>query len=119
MSTTMYSILNNSSGKGIVWECIKCVMPNFSKTLFDTSYSLETKTDLIFCHPCPSRYEIVLLPTAVSTPIIQDKAKAKMMESVLNLPLMILEFMNCQSIKNKKAELHTILTWESRHQFRD
>ena len=107
----MYIILNNSSSKGIVWECIKCVMPIFSTTLFDTSYSLETKTDLIFFHPCPTRYQRVLLPTADSTPIIQDKngAREKTTESVLNHPLIILEFMNCQSIKNKKAELHNII----------
>ena len=43
MSTTMYSILNKSSGKGIVWECMKCGMPNFSNTLFDNSTSLDTQ----------------------------------------------------------------------------
>ena len=42
MSSTMYSILNKSSGKNIVWECLKCGMPNFSTSLFDTTASLET-----------------------------------------------------------------------------
>ena len=43
MSTTMFSILNKFSGKDIVWEYIKCGMPNFSTTLFDTSTSLDTQ----------------------------------------------------------------------------
>ena len=43
ISTTMYSSLNKSSGKGIVWECIKHGMPNFSTTLFDTLNSLDTQ----------------------------------------------------------------------------
>ena len=42
MSSTMYSILNKSSGKNIVWECLKCGMPNVSTSLFDTTASLET-----------------------------------------------------------------------------
>ena len=36
ISSTMYNILNKSSGKNIVWECLKCGMPNFSTSLFDT-----------------------------------------------------------------------------------
>ena len=38
----MYSILNKSLGKNILWECMKCVMPNFTTSLFDTTASLET-----------------------------------------------------------------------------
>ena len=49
-------------------------------------------------------------PTAASSPIVQEpkEAKGKAAKAALNLPLRIL-FMNCQSIKNKKAELHTII----------
>ena len=32
MSKTMFSIINKSSGEGIVRECIKCGMPNFYTT---------------------------------------------------------------------------------------
>ena len=42
VSSTMYSILNKSSCKNIVWECLKCGMPSFSTSLFDTTASLET-----------------------------------------------------------------------------
>ena len=38
----------------------------------------------------------------------QNEAKTKTAKAVLNHPLRIL-IMNCQSIKNKKAELHTII----------
>ena len=50
------------------------------------------------------------LPTAASSPIVQEpkEAKGKAAKAVLNHPLRIL-IMNCQSIKNKKAELHTII----------
>ena len=113
MSTTMYSILNKSSGKGIVWECFKCGIPNFSTTLFDTSTFLDTQTDFIHNHPCctlKARYQITSAPTAASSPIVQDQneARAKTAKAVLNHPLQIL-IMNYQSIKNKKAELHTII----------
>ena len=47
---------------------------------------------------------------AASSPIVQDRneARTKTAKAVLNHPLRIL-IMNCQSIKNKKAELHTII----------
>ena len=49
-------------------------------------------------------------PTAASSPIVQEpkEAKWKAANAALNHPLRIL-IMNCQSIKNKKAELHTII----------
>ena len=47
--------------------------------------------------------------TAASSPIVQDQneARAKTALAVLNHPLRIL-IMNCQSIRNKKTEPHTI-----------
>ena len=41
MSSTMYGIYNKSLSKSIAWECIRCGMPNFSTSLFDTEASLE------------------------------------------------------------------------------
>ena len=41
MSSTMYGIYNKSLNKSIAWECIRCGMPNFSTSLFDTTASLE------------------------------------------------------------------------------
>ena len=47
--------------------------------------------------------------TAYSSLIVQQKeAKTKTKKVVLNHPLRIL-IMNCQSIKNKKAEIHTVI----------
>ena len=72
-------------------------------------------TDLICFLPCPIlrvRYQISSPPppTAASSPIVQEpkEAKGKAAKAALNHPLRIL-IMNCQSIKNKKAELHTII----------
>ena len=110
----MYSILNKSSGKGIVWECIKCGMPNFSTTLFDTTTSLDTQNRFdslsSLSDPESPVPDNIGPPTAASSPIVQDRneARTKTAKAVLNHPLRIL-IMNCQSIKNKKAELHTII----------
>ena len=41
MTSTMYGIYNKSLSKSIAWECIRCGMPNFSTSLFDTTASLE------------------------------------------------------------------------------
>ena len=66
MSSTMYSILNKSSGKNTVWECLKCGMPNFSTTLFDTTDLFwKPMTDLIRFLPCPIlrvQYQISSVP---------------------------------------------------------
>ena len=113
----MYSILNKSSGKNFVWECLKCGMPNFPTSLFDTTASLEThnRFDSLSSlsdpeSPIPDIIAPPPPPTAASSPIVQEpkEAKGKAAKAALNHPLRIL-FMNCQSIKNKKAELHTII----------
>ena len=77
----MYSILNKSSGKNIVWECMKCGMPNFSTSLFDTTASLEThnRFDSLSSlsdpeSPIPDK---IGPPTAASSPIVQGPTEAK------------------------------------------
>ena len=48
-------------------------------------------------------------PKAASSPIVQQKeAKIKTKKAVLNHPLRIF-IMKCQSLKNKKAEIHTVI----------
>ena len=39
----MYSIFNKASGKGIVWECIKCGILNVPINLLDNLSSLDTQ----------------------------------------------------------------------------
>ena len=41
MSTTMYGVYNRTLNKSMAWECVRCGMPNFSTSLFDTSASLD------------------------------------------------------------------------------
>ena len=67
-------------------------------------------------NPCLNltvRYQTILPPPppkAASSPIVQQpkEAKLKTKKAVLNHPLRIL-IMNCQSIKNKKAEIHAVI----------
>ena len=93
---------------------MKCGMPNFSTSLFDTTASLEThnRFDSLSSLSDPESPipDIIGLPTAALSPIVQGpmEAKGKATKAALNHPLRIL-VMNCQSIKNKKAELHTII----------
>ena len=92
-------------------------MPNFSTSLFDTTASLESHNQFYslssLSNPESRIPDIIALPpppTAASSPIVQEpkEAKGKAAKAALNHPLIIL-IMNCQSIKNKKAELHTII----------
>ena len=109
----MYSILNKSSGKNIVWECLKCGMPNFSTSLFDTPASLKThnRFDSLSSLSDPEiPIPDIIAPPLQPPPIVQEpkEAKGKAAKAALNHPLRNL-IMNCQSIKDKKAELHTII----------
>ena len=108
MSSTKVS---ESLGKN-VWECMKCRMPNFSTSLFDTTASLETHNIFDSYLHCPTlkvQYQLSP-PNAASFPIVQEpkEAKGKATKAALNHPLRIL-VMNFQSIKNKKTELYTII----------
>ena len=79
MPSTIYSVLNKSSGYGIVWECNKCGMPNFPTTLLILHLLLTPNTDLIPYHPCltlKAWYQMILA-TAASLPIVQDKNDAR------------------------------------------
>ena len=93
---------------------LECGMPNFSTSLFDTKASLETHNRFdslssLSDPECPIP-DIIGPPIAASSPIVQEprEAKGKAAKAALNHPLRIL-IMNRQSIKNKKAELHTII----------
>ena len=113
MSSTRYSIYNKSLSTSVAWECMKCGMPNFSTSLFDTSVSLDThnRFDTLSSLSEPDSVvpDDIGLPKAASSPKVQQTKEAgRTNKAVLNHPLRIL-VMNCQSIKNKKAELHTII----------
>ena len=89
-------------------------MPNFSTSLFDTTASLEVsnrfETLSSLSEPDSPVPDNIGPPKAASSPIVQQskEAKPKTNKAVLNHPLRIL-IMNCQSVKNKKSELHTII----------
>ena len=82
-------------------------MPNFSTLLFDNTASLEThnRFDLLSSLTnLESPYQISVPPP----PLQPKEAKVKAAKATLNNLLRIL-IMNCQSVKNKKAELHTVI----------
>ena len=85
-----------------------------ASSIFDTTASLEThnRFDSLSSLSDPESPipDIIGPPTAASSPIVQEpkEAKGEAAKAALNHPLRIL-IMNCQSIKNKMAELHTII----------
>ena len=96
---------------------MKCEVPNFSTSLIDTTDSLEihNRFDSLSSLSDPESPIPDIPPPpphAACSPIEHEpkEAKGKATEAALNHPLRILE-MNCQSIKNKKAELHTITNY--------
>ena len=89
-------------------------MPNFSTSLFDTTASLEThnRFDSLASLSDPESLipDIIAPFPAAYSPIVPEpkEAKRKAAKAALTHSLRIL-IMSCQSIKNKKAELHTII----------
>ena len=108
----MYGVYNRTLNKSMAWECVRCGMPNFSTSLFDTSASLDVsnrfETLSTLSEPDSPIPDNIGPPKAASSPIVQKEAKPKTKKAVLNHPLRIL-IMNCQSINNKRAELHTVI----------
>ena len=85
-------------------------MPNFSTSLFNTIGLIDTSNRFdslsIPDSPAPSD---VGPPIATSSPVgVQHTRPKTDKKAILNHPLRIL-IMNCQSIKNKKPELQTIV----------
>ena len=111
VNSNMYSFYNQSLDRSLAWECLNCGMPNFSTSLFDTLGLIDTSNrfDSLSIPDSPIPTELGT-PTATSSPVGLQPVKPKTgnKKSVLYHPLRIL-IMNCQSIKNKKPELQTIV----------
>ena len=115
MNPAMYSLLSKSVNQSMSWECYKCGLPNFSTSLFDTMASMISTNRFDSLSSCDSS-DIPLSPLpddigspkATSSPIRPYPNKPKGNKANLQHPLRIL-IMNCQSVKNKKAELHTVI----------
>ena len=115
MNPSMYSLFNKSCNQSMYWECYKCGLPNFSTSLFDTMSYMNSTNKFDSLSSCDSSgYPLSPLPDdigspkASSSPIRPNPAKSQNKKVNLQHPLRIL-LMNCQSIKNKKAELHTVI----------
>ena len=88
----------------------------FSTSLFDTSASLEISNrfetlSTLSEHESPVPDNIALSPPPrqfLRLLYLRKESKTKTKKAVLNHPLRIL-IMNCQSVKNKKAEIHTVI----------
>ena len=111
----MYSILNKSLVKNIVWECLKCGKPIFSTSLFETTASLEThnRFDSLSSLSDPESPipDIIGSPTAASSLIVPEpeEAKGKAAKTALNHRPRIL-IMNCQSIRIRRLNFIQLST---------
>ena len=111
------SLLNLNKGNNNAFRELKSYFYKSlteSTSLFDTTASLDTynRFDSLssLSEPDSPVPDNIGPPKAASSPIVQQQreVKSRTTKSVLNHPLRIL-VMNCQSIKNKRAELHTII----------
>jgi len=104
MNTLVYQGLHNVS-----CSCDLCGLPNFSSCIFDTSVILspnvyDTFNDASFCD------SNIGSPTAASSPIHKRKSHNAnyVKHKRYDIPLRVL-VMNCQSIKNKTANLENMI----------
>ena len=74
MGFTMYELYTKYLDRSVAWEWLKCDMPNFATTFFNTM--ADTSSPVGVQHTMP--------------------------KTILNHPLRILIYMNCLSIENKK-----------------
>ena len=103
MNTLVYQGLHNAS-----WECDHCGLPNFSTCIFDTSTFMSTN---IYDHLNDSSFNEnnIGSPTATSSPIQKTKSPPTYTKSKrLDTPLRVI-IINCQSIKNKKADFENLV----------
>ena len=103
MNTLVYCGLHNAS-----WECDHCGLPNFSTCIFDTSSFLSTN---IYEHLNDSSFNEhnIGSPTATSSPVHKTKAQSNYTKgNRSDVPLRVIA-VNCQSIKNKKADLENLV----------
>lgn len=113
MSPAMYSLFNRSGNQSAAWECCQCGMPNLSTSLFDSYANISTSNRFDSLSGSVSEPDSPLptflgSPTAASSPINRPRVKPIKRKATLNHPLRLL-LINCQSIKNKKAEFQTII----------
>ena len=90
----------------ISWECIQCGMPNFSTSLFNSTYSIELENQYSNLSNC-SELSSPGLPKATSSPNKETKLKPdknehkKKIGNQVRKPIKIINI-NFQSICNKK-----------------
>ena len=108
MSTTMFNIYNRSLSKSLAWECLRCGMPNYSTSLFDTTAAVDTDNRFESLSSFSDPDSPIPDNIAASSLIVQQSKEAKTKKARLDHPFRIL-IMNCQSIENKKAEHHAVI----------
>ncbi|CAC5378759.1 unnamed protein product [Mytilus coruscus] len=103
----MYKILNNSN---ISWECIKCGMPNFSTTFFNTTIETSNSYADLSTDDNTCNLDHIGTPTHTSSPILKQKSKPfKQNKKQSTVPPLRVLTINFQSIKNKKPEIDEII----------
>ena len=103
MNTLVYHGLHNAS-----WDCDHCGLPNFSTCIFDTSTFLSTN---IYDHLNDSSFNEnnIGSPSATSSPVQKTRPQSNHTTGKRSdIPLRVI-IINCQSIKNKKADFENLI----------
>ena len=111
----IYECMQNSN---TTWECIQCGMPNFSTTLFDLTKLDNNNNPYSVLSDVPDHLNVsntssigspLLTSSPSRTTTSQEKPKYQHKPKKVSFkPLRILN-VNCQSIKNKIPEFHTLV----------
>ena len=103
------STLSRLDGSKVSWFCNKCDSPNYSLIMFNTGLSVSNRYDTLATDTSdpqtPASPTSPGLPLASSSPVPKPKTTR---QAPIQKPLRAI-IVNCQSVKNKKAQLHALI----------
>ena len=105
MDSTIYEIYNQTLDRSLAWKCLKCGMPNFSTSLFDTMGLIDTSNrfDSLSIPDSPTLTDIGSRTATSSRVGVQHTRPKAAKKAVLNHP-------QTKRILNKAAQKHELST---------